>query len=47
LSGFALFFLSDDGLQHIAAVIHEVLGLGVTLFAIQHWFLGRRRRTAS
>ncbi len=46
LSGFALFFLSDDGLQHIAAVIHEVLGLGVTLFAIQHWFFGRRRRTA-
>jgi hypothetical protein len=47
LSGFALFFLSDDAWQHIAAVIHEVLGLGVTVFAIQHWFFSRRRRAVS
>src|SRR5277367_6441974 len=34
ISGFALFFLIDDRLQHLAAVIHEVLGLAVTVFAI-------------
>jgi hypothetical protein len=43
LSGFALFFVSDDRWQHLAAVVHEVLGLGITLLAIQHWFFARRR----
>lgn len=43
LSGFALFFVSDDRWQHIAAVAHEVLGLGITALAIQHWFAARRR----
>jgi hypothetical protein len=43
LSGFALFFVSDDRWQHFAAVAHEVLGLGITLLAIQHWFVARRR----
>ena len=47
VSGFALFFLIDDESQHIAAAIHEVLGLGVTVFAIQHWFFGRGRRAVS
>lgn len=47
VSGFALFFLIDDESQHIAAAIHEVLGLGVTVFAIQHWFFGRRGRAVS
>jgi hypothetical protein len=43
LSGFALFFVSDDRWQHFAAVAHEVLGLGITVLAIQHWFVARRR----
>jgi hypothetical protein len=48
LSGFALFFLSDDAWQRACAVAHDVLGLGVTVFAIQHWFFaGRHRRRRS
>jgi hypothetical protein len=46
LSGFALFFVSDDEWQHIAAWTHDVLGLGVTAFAIQHWFFVRRRASS-
>jgi hypothetical protein len=43
VSGFALFFLSDDRWQRVAALAHEALGLGVTVFGIQHWFFARRR----
>jgi uncharacterized membrane protein len=43
VSGFALFFVSDDRWQHLAAVGHDALGLGITVFAIQHWFFARRR----
>jgi len=43
VSGFLLFFLSDDNAQRIAAVVHEVLGVAVTVFALQHW-LSRRGR---
>jgi hypothetical protein len=42
VSGFALFFLSDDAWQRAAGLSHEVLGVVVTVFAIQHWFLHRR-----
>jgi hypothetical protein len=42
LSGFALFFVSDDDWQRIAAWTHDVLGLGVTVFAAEHWLLARR-----
>lgn len=38
VSGFALFFLVDDASQHVAAIIHDVLGLAAAIFAIQHWF---------
>ena len=38
LSGFVLFFVSGDVSQHIAALTHDVLGLGIVVFAIQHWF---------
>jgi hypothetical protein len=41
VSGFALFFLTDDEWQHYSAVSHEVLGLAVTLFAVRHWFYRR------
>jgi hypothetical protein len=44
VSGFVLFFVSDDETQRIAAVLHEVLGVAVTVFAVQHWFLARRGR---
>lgn len=43
VSGFALFFVSDDRWQYVAALIHEVLGVAVTVFAIQHWFFYQRR----
>jgi len=39
VSGFALFFVSDDEWQRRAAAIHDVIGVAVTVFAIQHWFL--------
>ncbi len=42
VSGFGLFFLSEDRSQHVAAVSHDVLGLGLTVFAIQHWFFAKR-----
>jgi hypothetical protein len=40
-TGFALFFISSDAWQRYAAGAHDVLGIAVTLFAIQHWFFGR------
>ena len=43
VSGFALFFVTDDRWQRIAALSHDVLGIGVTVFGIQHWFFARRR----
>jgi hypothetical protein len=43
ISGFALFFVSDDRWQHLTASAHDLLGLGVTVFAIQHWIFARRR----
>jgi hypothetical protein len=43
VSGFALFFVSDDRWQRGSVFVHDVLGLGVTVFAIQHWFFARRR----
>jgi hypothetical protein len=42
VSGFALFFLTDDGWIRYSAVSHEVLGLAVTVFAIRHWIYRRR-----
>jgi hypothetical protein len=46
LSGFALFFVSDDLWQRMAKLTHEVLGVGITLFAVQHWLVGRRVRSS-
>jgi hypothetical protein len=43
VSGFALFFLSDDRWQRAAALAHDFLGLAVTVFGIQHWFFAKRR----
>jgi hypothetical protein len=42
LSGFALFFLTDDAWQRRVILIHDGLGLAVTFFAVQHWFFRRR-----
>jgi hypothetical protein len=42
VSGFALFFLTDDEWLHYSAASHELLGLAVTLFAARHWFYRRR-----
>jgi hypothetical protein len=47
VSGFALFFVSDDQWQHLAAVIHEISGLVLTPIAIQHWFFLRQRSHSS
>jgi hypothetical protein len=43
VSGFALFFVSDDGGQRICALAHDGLGVAVTVFGIQHWFFASRR----
>ena len=47
VSGFMLFFVSDEAWQTHAAHVHEVVGLLVTLFAIEHWRVlnGRGART--
>ncbi len=47
ISGFALFFISDDGWQHLAAVIHEISGLAITPLAAQHWFVRYRQPSSS
>ena len=41
LTGFALFFLTSDAWQRYSAGAHDVLGIAVTVFAIQHWCFGR------
>lgn len=43
VSGFALFFVSNDRWLHLAAIAHDTLGLGITVLAIQHWFFARHR----
>jgi len=43
VTGFALFFVSEDRWQHAAAFSHDACGLLVTVFGIQHWFFARRR----
>lgn len=45
LSGFALFFVSDDQSQHVAILIHDVLGLISVIFAFQHWFMRQAMAT--
>jgi hypothetical protein len=42
VTGFALFFVSDDQWQRAAVLSHDALGLIVTVFGIQHWFFARR-----
>jgi len=37
VSGFALFFLTDDSWQTRSAQVHDAIGLLVTLFAVEHW----------
>ncbi len=37
ISGFMLFFVADDVWQLQTGRAHEILGLLVTLFAIEHW----------
>jgi hypothetical protein len=43
VSGFALFFLTDEGWQQRTASLHDIVGLAVTVFGLQHGFLWRRR----
>ena len=46
-SGFVLFFLTDSNWQAQSARIHEILGLVVTLFAVEHWRAVSGRAEAS
>ncbi len=48
VSGFMLFFVTDANLQTQSARIHEVIGLLVTAFSIEHWRVlnGRATRNA-
>ncbi|MDP9013518.1 MAG: hypothetical protein M3O41_12845 [Pseudomonadota bacterium] len=43
VTGFALFFLSDDRWMHSVALSHDALGLIFTLFGVQHGFFAKRR----
>ncbi len=43
LSGFALFFLTDDGWRQVAALGHDVLGVVVTAAGVQHGFFASQR----
>ncbi len=45
ISGFALFFVTDSDWQLQSTRIHEILGVAVTLFGIEHWRIvnGRAR----
>jgi hypothetical protein len=45
LSGFALFFISSDAWQRLSKLTHEAVGTVIVLFAVQHWFFGRRAET--
>ncbi len=47
VSGFMLFFVADDVWQSTIGRVHEVLGLLVTLSAIEHWRVMNRRTTAA
>jgi hypothetical protein len=42
LSGFALFFVSSDAWQAWTAWLHEILGLAVTVLAVEHWRIARQ-----
>jgi hypothetical protein len=43
VSGFALFFVSSDQWQHYTRLTHEVIGIPIVVFAVQHWLFGRLR----
>jgi len=43
VSGFALFFLTQESLQRAAALAHEVAGVLFTGTILEHWFVGRPR----
>ena len=45
VSGFALFFLTDDRIRAWNGGLHEIVGVGIALFAVEHWFFGKPRRT--
>jgi len=45
-SGFALFFLTGDAARAVSTVVHEILGVAVVVFAIEHWFFGKRKPAA-
>jgi hypothetical protein len=47
LSGFALFFVSSDTWQRLSKFTHEAVGTVIVLFAVQHWFFGRRAHTST
>ena len=40
LSGFALYFLSGDGVRAFAAVVHEAIGVAAIAAALLHWRRG-------
>ena len=46
VSGFALFFLTQDLAQRVAVVTHEVGGALSTIPILEHWFIGRPREGA-
>lgn len=43
VSGFALFFVTSELWQQQSSRLHEIVGVGVTLLAMEHWRVLSRR----
>jgi hypothetical protein len=46
VSGFALFFLTNDEVRSWSGDVHEILGLVIIAFAIEHWFFGKQKQSS-
>lgn len=46
LTGYALYYLSNEGVRHSVAVVHELVGALSLIFAVLHWHRPRTTRVA-
>jgi hypothetical protein len=44
VSGFASFFLTSDEVRVWSSGLHEIVGVGSVVFAVEHWFIGKPKR---
>jgi len=43
VSGYALYYASDERVHVVASVIHEIIGVGIVFIALVHWWRPHRR----